>query len=261
MLVDSHCHLNYEGLVDDQPGVLARARAAGVATMLNISTREREWDAIVGLAERESDVWASVGIHPHEADDHAHIDTAKLIEAARHPRVIGIGETGLDYYYDHSDRARQQASFRAHIAAARETGLPIIIHTRDAEEDTAAILREEMARGAFTGVIHCFTASDAFADVALELGLYISISGIVTFKNAKALQATAARLPLERLLIETDSPFLAPVPHRGRPCEPAFVADTARFLANLRGEPLEALAAATSANFFALFSKARPVAA
>jgi TatD DNase family protein len=258
MLVDSHCHLNYEGLIEDQPAVLARAREAGVATMLNISTREREWAAIIGVAERESDVWATVGIHPHEADDHAHIDTAKLIEAAAHPRVIGIGETGLDYYYDHSDRAQQQTSFRAHIVAARETGLPLIVHTRDAEDDTAAILREEMEKGAFTGVIHCFTASDAFADIALELGFYISISGIVTFKNAKALQETASRVPADRLLVETDSPFLAPVPHRGRPCEPAFVADTARFLANLRGEALEDLAATTSRNFFALFSKAKP---
>ena len=260
MLVDSHCHLNYEGLVEDQPGVLARARAAGVGTMLNISTREREWGAIIGLAEREPDVWASVGIHPHEADSHAHVDTAKLVAAAAHPRVIGIGETGLDYYYDHSDRAQQQTSFRAHIAAARETGLPIIIHTRDAEEDTAAILREEMGQGAFTGVIHCFTASDAFADIALELGLFISISGIVTFKNAKALQQTAARIPGDRLLVETDSPFLAPVPHRGRPCEPAYVADTARFLANLRGETLETLTEATTRNFFALFSRAAPAA-
>jgi hydrolase, TatD family len=260
MLVDSHCHLNYEGLVEDQPGVLARARAAGVGTMLNISTREREWGAIIGLAEREPDVWASVGIHPHEADSHAHVDTAKLVAAAAHPRVIGIGETGLDYYYDHSDRAQQQTSFRAHIAAARETGLPIIIHTRDAEEDTAAILREEMGQGAFTGVIHCFTASDAFADIALELGLFISISGIVTFKNAKALQQTAARIPGDRLLVETDSPFLAPVPHRGRPCEPAYVADTARFLADLRGETLETLTEATTRNFFALFSRAAPAA-
>jgi len=261
MLVDSHCHLNYEGLVDNQPAVLARARAAGVTTMLNISTREREWDAIIGVADRESDVWASIGIHPHEADEHAHVDTARLVAAARHPRVIGIGETGLDYYYDHSDRAQQQRSFRAHIAAARETGLPLIVHTRDAEEDTAAILRDEMKQGSFTGVIHCFTASDAFADVALELGFYISISGIVTFKNAKALQETARRLPLDRLLVETDSPFLAPVPHRGKPCEPAFVADTARFLADLRGEELDALATATSHNFFALFNKAHPAAA
>ncbi len=260
MLVDSHCHLNYEGLIEDQAAVLDRARAAGVATMLNISTREREWEAIIGVAERESDVWASVGIHPHEADDHGHIDTAKLLAVAAHPRVIGIGETGLDYYYDHSDRTQQQTSFRAHIAASRETGLPIIVHTRDAEEDTAAILREEMGKGAFAGVIHCFTASDAFADIALELGFYISISGIVTFKNAKALQETASRIPGDRLLVETDSPFLAPVPHRGRPCEPAFVADTARFLASLRGEALEDLAAMTSRNFFNLFNKATPAA-
>lgn len=258
MIVDSHCHLNYKGLVEDQAGVLARARAAGVGTMLNISTRESEWGDIISAAERESDVWATVGIHPHEADDHAHIDTAKLIASAAHPRVIGIGETGLDYYYDHSDRAQQQTSFRAHIAASRETGLPLIVHTRDAEEDTATILRKEMGQGAFTGVIHCFTASDAFADIALELGFYISISGIVTFKNAKALQETAARLPADRLLVETDSPFLAPIPHRGRPCEPAYVLDTAKFLANLRGEALDELTATTSHNFFTLFSKSRP---
>jgi TatD DNase family protein len=169
--------------------------------------------------------------------------------------VVGIGETGLDYYYDHSDRERQQKSFRSHIVAARDTGLPLIVHTRDAEEDTLSIMHDEMGQGGFTGVIHCFTASGAFADAAMALGFYISISGIVTFKSAKDLQETAARLPLDRLLVETDSPFLAPVPHRGRPCEPAFVADTAKFLANLRGESIEELAAATSANFRALFSK------
>ena len=259
MIVDSHCHLNYKGLVEDQAGVLERARAAGVGTMLNISTREREWGDIIAAAERERDVWATVGIHPHEADDHAHIDTAKLVAMAAHPRVIGIGETGLDYYYDHSDRAQQQRSFRAHIAAARETGLPLIVHTRDAEEDTASILRDEMGQGAFPGVIHCFTASDEFADIALELGFYISISGIVTFKNAKTLQETASRIPTDRLLVETDSPFLAPVPHRGRPCEPAYVLDTAKFLANLRGETLDDLTATTSRNFFTLFSKSKPV--
>ena len=258
MLVDSHCHLNYEGLVEDQAGVLARARAAGIGTMLNISTREREWDAIIGTAERESDVWATVGIHPHEADSHAHVDTAKLVARAVHPKVIGIGETGLDYYYDHSDRAQQQASFRAHIAASRETGLPLIVHTRDAEDDTASILRDEIGQGAYPGVIHCFTASGDFADIALELGFYISISGIVTFKNAKALQETAARIPADRLLVETDSPFLAPVPHRGRTCEPAYVVDTARFLADLRGETVEELQTATTRNFFTLFSKSAP---
>jgi len=255
MLIDSHCHLNYKGLIEDQQNVLERARGAGVGLMLNIATRESEWDDVLGTALREPDVWATVGIHPHEADEHPHVDTAKLIERAAHPRVVGIGETGLDYYYDHSDRERQQRSFRSHIAASRETGLPLIVHTRDAEDDTLAIMRDEMGKGPYGGVIHCFTASGAFADAALALGFYISISGIVTFKNARDLQETAARLPLNRLLIETDSPFLAPVPHRGKPCEPAYVADTARFLATLRGESEEELAAATSANFRSLFSK------
>jgi TatD DNase family protein len=256
MFIDSHCHLNYKGLVEDQARALVRARNAGVTGMLNISTREREWDDVLGVAEREPDVWASVGIHPHEADAHPDIDTAKLVERAQHPRVVAIGETGLDYYYDHSDRAQQRRSFISHIAASRETGLPLIVHTRNAEEDTAAILSDEMGKGAYTGVIHCFTASDDFARIALDLGLYISISGIATFKNAKALQATAATIPEDRLLIETDSPFLAPVPHRGRSCEPAFVADTARFLADLRGVEVETLAAQTTANFRALFTKA-----
>ncbi|HEY6917344.1 MAG TPA: TatD family hydrolase [Allosphingosinicella sp.] len=256
MFIDSHCHLNYKGLVEDQQGVLARARAAGVDTMLNISTRASEWDDVVGVAEREPDVWASIGIHPHDADTHPDVETATLVERAQHPRIVGIGETGLDFYYDKSDRHRQRASFRSHIAAARETGLPLIVHTREAEEDTAAILAEEMGKGAFTGVIHCFTASADFARKALDLDFYISISGIVTFKNAKDLQDTACWLPLDKLLIETDSPFLAPVPHRGKPCEPAFVADTAKFLAALRGETLEQLSSATSANFRKLFAKA-----
>ena len=256
MFVDSHCHLNYKGLVEDQQGVLERARAAGVSQMLNISTRASEWDAVIAVAERESDVMASVGIHPHEADVHPDVEIVTLVEKAAHPRVIGIGESGLDYYYDHSDRARQRDSFRNHIAAARETQLPLIVHTRDAEEDTYEILGEEMGKGAYPALIHCFTASGAFAEQVLALGLYISISGIVTFRNAKELQAAAKAVPLDRLLIETDSPFLAPVPHRGKPCEPAFVADTARFLADLRGEPLETLAEATTANFYRLFSKA-----
>ena len=255
--VDSHCHLNYKGLVENQVEVLDRARSSGVTAMLNIATREREWDEIVGTAERERDVWASVGIHPHEADAHPQVDTAKLVARASHPRVIGIGETGLDYYYDHSDRDRQRASFRAHIAAARETGLPLIVHTRDAEADTAEILSEEMGKGAYPGVIHCFTASADFARKTLDLGLYISISGIVTFKNARDLQETAAWLPADRLLIETDAPFLAPVPHRGKTGEPAFVADTAHFLAGLRGESVERLGATTTANFYRLFAKAQ----
>ena len=255
MLADSHCHLNYEGMFEEQPAVLARARTSGVSAMLNISTREREWDAVIATAEREPDVWATIGIHPHEADQHPDIGTARLIEAAAHPRVVGLGESGLDYHYDHSDRANQQASFRAHIAAARETGLPIVVHTRDAEDDTAAIMADEMGKGDYRGVIHCFTASAAFAGKALELGLYISISGIVTFKNATELQAIAARLPIDRLLVETDAPFLAPVPHRGKRGEPAFVADTVRFLATLRGEDPAMLAERTAANFHTLFAK------
>ena len=256
MLIDSHCHLNYKGLVEDQQGVLARAREKGVGGFLNISTRQREWAEVVGLAERESDVWASVGVHPHEADQHADLGAAALLEAAAHPRVIGIGETGLDYYYDHSDRQVQQALFRVHIAVARETGLPLIVHTRDAEGDTARILTEETKAGAFPALIHCFTASAEFARQMLDLGLTISLSGIVTFKNAKDLQAIAAELPEDRLLVETDAPFLAPVPHRGQTCEPGFVADTAAFVAGLRGVSTEQLAGTTTANFHRLFSKA-----
>jgi TatD DNase family protein len=256
MLIDSHCHLEYDGLVEDQQGVLERARGAGVTGMLNISTRQSEWDRVVGTAAREGDVWASVGIHPHEADNHADLGEAVLLAATEHPKVIGIGESGLDYYYDKSDRQVQQALFRMHIAIARETGLPLIIHTRDAEEDTAAILADELGKGAFPALIHCFTASADFARKVLDMGLAISLSGIVTFKNAKELQKVAKSLPAERMLVETDSPFLAPVPHRGRPCEPAFVRDTAQFVADLRGEPLEQLAEATTRNFFGLFQKA-----
>ncbi len=256
MLIDSHCHLEYEGLVEDQQAVLERAREAGVTGFLNISTRQREWDRVIATAAREKDVWASVGIHPHEADSHADLGEAALIDASRHPRVIGIGETGLDYYYEHSDRATQQALFRTHIAVARQTGLPLIVHTRDAEEDTARILTEETEKGAFPGLIHCFTASASFARQILDLGLSISLSGIVTFKNAKDLQAIARELPEDRLLVETDAPFLAPVPHRGKTCEPAFTADTARFMAELREVTPEHLCDATARNFFRLFAKA-----
>lgn len=256
MLIDSHCHLEYKGLVEDQQGVLARARAAGVGGFLSISTRQREWNQVIATAEREADVWASVGIHPHEADGHADMGEAALLAATEHPRVIAIGETGLDYYYDHSDRETQKALFRRHIAVARTTGLPLIVHTRDAEDDTAAILAEEMMRGAYPALIHCFTASAGFARKVLDLGLTISLSGIVTFKSAKDLQAIAGELPEDRLLVETDAPFLAPVPHRGQVCEPSFVADTAAFVAELRGQSPEALAEATTRNFTRLFGKA-----
>jgi len=258
MLIDSHCHLEYEGLVEDRQGVLDRARAAGVRGFLNISTRQREWSQVVGTAEREPDVWASVGIHPHEADQHADLGAEILLTASEHPRVIGIGETGLDYYYDKSDRQVQRDLFRMHIGVARETGLPIIIHTRDAEGDTAEILADEMGQGAFPALIHCFTASKGFAAKVLDLGLSISLSGIVTFKNASELQEIAKEIPAGRLLVETDSPFLAPVPHRGRKCEPAFVRDTAAFVADLRGESLDQLAETTTRNFHALFTKAMP---
>ena len=260
MLIDSHCHLNYPGLREDVAGVLARARAAGVGGFLGISTRRSEWDDVIAQADAEPDIWATVGIHPHEADLHPDTDAATLIDATGHVRVIGIGETGLDYFYDKSDRDRQRASFRAHILAARATGLPLIVHTRDAEADTLALLKEP-GEGVLHGVIHCFTASQAFAVDALALGFYISLSGIVTFKNARDLQATAKTLPGDRILVETDAPFLAPIPMRGKTCEPGFVAHTAAFVANLRCETLDALGDTTTANFFRLFAKAsRPAA-
>lgn len=255
MLIDSHCHLNYPGLVEDEAGVLARAREAGVGAMISISTREREWADVIAGADRNAQVFATVGIHPHEADQHPDIDTARLVEAARHPKVVGIGETGLDYYYDKSDRDRQRRSFRSHIAAARETQLPLIVHTRDAEDDTIDILTEEMGKGAFPMVIHCFTGSTRLAQACLALGAYISISGIVTFKNAAALQETARLIPADRLLVETDSPFLAPVPMRGKTCEPGYVAHTARFLAGLRGEEYSVLESSTVNNTLQLFDK------
>jgi TatD DNase family protein len=255
-LIDSHCHLNYEGLIERQAEVLENARERGVTGFLNISTRQAEWNDIVAVAEREPDVWASIGVHPHEADAHPDLGAAALVQAALHPRVIAIGECGLDYYYDKSDRAAQRERFQAHIQAARQTGLPLVIHTREAEEDTAEILTEAVREGGITGVLHCFTGSAELARKGLDLGFYVSLSGIVTFKNAADLQATAKWLPADRMLVETDSPFLAPVPHRGQKCEPAFVADTASYVAQLRGEDPEQLAEATTANFFKLFKKA-----
>ena len=255
-LIDSHCHLNYEGLAERQDEVLANARARGVTGFLNISTRQSEWDDVIAVAETNSDVWATVGVHPHEADAHPDLGAAALVEAASHQSVIAIGECGLDYYYDKSDRAAQRERFQAHIDAARETGLPLVVHTREAEADTAEILTKAVEQGGVTGVLHCFTGSADLARIGLDLGFLVSLSGIVTFKNASELQDIAKWLPLDRMLVETDSPFLAPVPHRGKPCEPAFVADTAAFVAELRGEEPDALADATTANFFKLFAKA-----
>lgn len=256
-LIDSHCHLNYEGLAERQDEVLENARERGVSGFLNISTRQKEWADVISVAERNADVWATVGVHPHEADAHPDLGAAALVEGTKHPRVIAIGECGLDYYYDKSDRKAQRERFQAHIEAARETGLPLVVHTREAEEDTAEILGAAVREGGVTGVLHCFTGSAALAKKGLDLGFLISLSGIVTFKNARDLQDTARHIPLDSLLVETDSPFLAPVPHRGQTCEPAFVADTAAFVADLRGEEPERLAEATTANFFRLFSKAQ----
>jgi TatD DNase family protein len=256
-LIDSHCHLNYEGLVERQDEVLENARERGVAGFLNISTRQREWGDIISVAEREPDVWASIGVHPHEADAHPDLGAAALAEAGDHPRVIAIGECGLDYYYDKSDRQAQRERFQAHIDAARATGLPLVVHTREAEQDTAEILEAAVKEGDLTGVLHCFTGSAELARKGLGLGFYVSLSGIVTFKNAVELQATAKWLPADQMLVETDSPFLAPVPHRGQKCEPAFVVDTARFVAELRGDDPEELGERTTANFFKLFKKAQ----
>jgi TatD DNase family protein len=255
-LVDSHCHLNYEGLAERQDEVLANARARGVSAFLNISTRQAEWNDVISVAERNADVWATVGVHPHEADSHPDLGSAALVEAASHGRVIAIGECGLDYHYDKSGRSAQRERFQAHIDAARTSGLPLVVHTREAEADTAEILSDAVKEGGVTGVLHCFTGSADLARKGLDLGFYVSLSGIVTFKNARDLQEIAKWLPSDRMLVETDSPFLAPVPHRGQTCEPAFVADTAAFVAELRGDEPEALAEATTANFYRLFSKA-----
>lgn len=254
-IVDSHCHLNYGGLKDDLEGVLARAKEAGVGCMLAINTKLREFDEVLKIAQDHDHIFATVGIHPHEAESEPGVAIEALVSRAEHKKVVAIGETGLDYFYDNAPRDMQQTNFRAHMEAARQTQLPIIVHTRDADDDCIALLEEGMSRGAFPGVIHCFTATDRLAKAALEMGFYISISGIVTFKNAKELQAIVKTIPLERLLIETDAPYLAPVPHRGRTCEPAYVADTAKFIAELRDIDLESLHEETTTNFFNLFTK------
>ena len=259
MLVDSHCHLDFPDFAEDLDAVVSRAAEAGVGTMLTIGTSLGAFDGVLAVAERYPNVWCSVGIHPHEAGSEAGVDARRLIDLASHPKVVGIGETGLDYYYEHSPRAAQAENFRAHIAAARETGLPLIVHSRDADEDTARILTEEAGKGTFPGLIHCFTSGIDLARTALGLGLYISFSGIVTFKSASDLRETAKIVPEDRILVETDSPYLAPVPHRGKRNEPAFVARTAALVAETRGEELARFSARTTDNFFNLFTKvARP---
>lgn len=260
MLVDSHCHLDFPDFAPDLDEVMARAEEAGVGTMLTIGTRLSQFDGVRTVAEQHGNVFCSVGVHPHEAAGEGVDDADALLRLARHPKVVGIGETGLDFYYEHSPRAAQERSFRAHIAAARASGLPLIVHSRDADEDMARILGQEMAAGAFTGVMHCFSSSAQLAETALDLGLHISLSGIVTFKKAEELRDIARRVPLERLLVETDAPYLAPAPNRGRRNEPAFVVHTAARVADLKDVPQHELAAATSDNFFRLFTKAaRPV--
>lgn len=257
MLVDSHCHLDFPELSAELPGVLARASAAGVGAMLTIGTRLDRFAGVRAIAERAPNIWCTVGIHPHEAAAEPIDEPARLLAEASHPRVVGIGEAGLDYYYEHSPPADQTRNFRAHIAAARETRLPLVVHARDADDDLCRILEEEQARGDFPGLIHCFSSGRKLAETALALGMYISISGIVTFKKADDLRAIVRDVPLDRLLVETDAPYLAPVPHRGARNEPAFVTATARSVAALKDVSTDTLAAQTTENFFRLFSKAK----
>jgi TatD DNase family protein len=243
MLVDSHCHLDFPEFAPELDAVLARARAAGVGHFLTIGTELAKFQGVLAVAERAADIHCSVGVHPHEA------------KMATHLKVVGFGETGLDYYYNHSPREAQIADFRVHIAAAREAQLPLIVHTRDAEDDTISILQEEQGEGAFPGLIHCFTGTTRLAHAVLDLGFYISVSGIATFRKAEDLRATIKDVPLDRLLVETDSPFLAPQPVRGKRNEPAYVVHTAAMLAELKGVGVNVIADATTANFFRLFSK------
>lgn len=255
MLIDSHCHLDFDVLSADLDGVMARAAAAGVAGMVTISTRVDNFSTYAGLAERFDNVWCSVGTHPHNADQELHIQTEDLVRLSAHPRCVAIGEAGLDYFYDNAPREAQETGLRRHIAAARLTNLPLVIHSRQADADMAAILEEETGQGAFPFVLHCFTAGMDLARRALALGGYISFSGIITFKNAKEIQEVAAFVPADRYLVETDAPYLAPIPHRGQSNEPAFVRHTAEKVAEIRGLSLEQLGRETTANFGRLFSK------
>ncbi|MDE2229819.1 MAG: TatD family hydrolase [Alphaproteobacteria bacterium] len=253
MLVDSHCHLDFVP-TEERAGVIARARRAGVTTLLTISTKLSEFPAVRAIAESDPDIWCSVGIHPHEAAAEEGGDADRLTALARHHKVVGIGESGLDFHYDHSPRAEQVAAFRRHARAARTAAMPLIVHSRNADPETVAVLEEE---GVSAGVIHCFSTGNLLAERALGLGLYISLSGIVTFKNADALRGIVRDLPLDRLLVETDAPYLAPVPLRGKPNEPAFIVHTANFIAALKGVAPDEFARRTTENFFRLFAKAK----
>jgi TatD DNase family protein len=255
MLIDSHCHLDFDTFGPELDAVVDRAHKAGVGGFLTICTRLTEFERVRAIAKRFPDVWCSVGIHPHEAASEPETDAARLVEFTRDPKVVGIGEAGLDYYYEHSPRERQREVFRTHIEAARLSGLPLIVHSRDADEETVEMLEQGAKAGPLRGVIHCFSSTAFLAERALALGFYISLSGIVTFRKATALQAIARTIPADRLLVETDAPYLAPVPHRGKSNEPAFVADTAAFVAGLRGIELAQLAAESTANFSRLFAK------
>ena len=257
MLIDSHCHLDFPELAADRPGVLARARAAGVDRMVTISTRVERFDEIRAIAEANPEVWCSVGTHPHHADQELHIQTGDLVRLAEHPKCIAIGEAGLDYFYDNAPKDAQETGFRRHIAAARITGLPLVIHARSADEMTAAILRDEAGQGAFPFVLHCYTGGLDLAKVGLELGGYVSFSGIITFKNAEGIRDVARMVPADRFLVETDAPYLAPIPHRGETNEPAYTRHTAEYLASVRATSFDVLAAQTTDNFYRLFSKAK----
>lgn len=255
MLIDSHCHLDFPEFAEEIDAVISRAGEAGVGLMLTISTSLERFPGVRAVAERFDNVYCTVGIHPHEAEGSANDLTARLVALTDHPKVVGLGETGLDYFYENSPKDAQIRAFRAHIEAARETGLPLIIHTRDADDDMAAILREEGGKGGLTGLLHCFSSSAGLAQVALGIGFYISFSGIVTFKKADTVRAVAADVPADRVLVETDAPYLAPVPHRGKRNEPSFVPNTARVIAELRNIPIESLEEMTTRNFMRLFRK------
>ena len=259
MFVDSHCHLDYPGLVEDEAAVVARAKAAGVGFMQTICTSLDRAAAVLALAARHPEVSAAMGVHPHHAGEQGVVEPAPLLELAAHPKVTAIGETGLDYHYDKSPRPAQATSFRAHIEACRESGLPLVVHTRDADDDTAAILADETAKGPFTGVIHCYSSSRALGERAVELGLHLGIGGILTFNRSAELRAIVADLPLDRLVLETDAPYLAPPPFRGKRNEPAHIPRIAEVLAEVKGEPLGVVEEVTTATFFRLFSKAAAV--